>query len=194
LQSVVAAVVLAGGAARRLGGTDKAGVVVGELTLLDRVLRALDAVGTGTVVVVGPQRPTVRPVVWRREEPPGGGPVAGLAAGLESVTDECVFVLAADLPDVAPALPQLLDGLGRADAAILTEGGRRNHLVAVWRTAALRSALSRVGPSAGVPVRALEHAAQVVEVPDGGGWGRDCDSWDDVEAARRDAARREEEM
>ncbi|MEU2654288.1 DUF6457 domain-containing protein [Streptomyces sp. NPDC007325] len=73
------AVVLAGGAARRLGGVDKPGVRVGGRALLDRVLAA--CAGAGRTVVVGDPRPTVRPVRWTREQPAGTGPVAALDAG-----------------------------------------------------------------------------------------------------------------
>ncbi|NGO81562.1 NTP transferase domain-containing protein [Streptomyces sp. YC504] len=77
------AVVLAGGAAKRLGGVDKPAVQVGGRALLDRVLTACAA--AGTTVVVAPPRPTLRPVVWAREEPAGGGPLAALAAGVEAL-------------------------------------------------------------------------------------------------------------
>ncbi|MFF3450782.1 NTP transferase domain-containing protein [Streptomyces sp. NPDC002667] len=90
------AVVLAGGAARRLGGEDKPGVRVGGRTLLDRVLAAC-ADATRTVVVAGP-RPTARPVAWAREDPPGGGPLAALDAGLRLTEAPHVLVLSADLP------------------------------------------------------------------------------------------------
>ncbi|MGW4163354.1 DUF6457 domain-containing protein [Streptomyces sp. NPDC004788] len=74
------ALVLAGGSARRLGGADKPGVRVGGRPLLDRVLAGCrDA--RRTVVVASP-RATARPVEWTRENPPGGGPVAALDAGL----------------------------------------------------------------------------------------------------------------
>ncbi|MFD5771575.1 molybdenum cofactor guanylyltransferase, partial [Streptomyces sp. NPDC127049] len=73
------AVVLAGGAARRLGGVDKPGLRVGGRALLDRVLAA--CAGARLTVVVGDPRPTVRPVRWTRERPAGTGPVAALAAG-----------------------------------------------------------------------------------------------------------------
>ncbi|WP_431983865.1 DUF6457 domain-containing protein [Streptomyces qinglanensis] len=77
------ALVLAGGGARRLGGADKPAVTVGGRPLLDRVLAACgDAAAT---VVVGPRRPTCRPVLWAREEPPGGGPLAALQAGLDAL-------------------------------------------------------------------------------------------------------------
>ncbi|MET8097507.1 NTP transferase domain-containing protein [Streptomyces sp. NPDC005236] len=90
------AVVLAGGAARRLGGEDKPGVRVGGRTLLDRVLAAC-ADATRTVVVAEP-RPTARPVEWAREDPPGGGPLAALDAGLRHTRAPYVLVLSADLP------------------------------------------------------------------------------------------------
>lgn len=78
------AVVLAGGRARRLGGVSKPGVVVAGRALLDHVLAAV--AGARQVVVVGPPqlaRPGVTTVL---EDPPDGGPVAGLAAGLAALT------------------------------------------------------------------------------------------------------------
>nr|WP_107437407.1 DUF6457 domain-containing protein [Streptomyces qinglanensis] len=66
-----------------MDGADKPAVTVGGRPLLDRVLTACgDAAAT---VVVGPRRPTCRPVLWAREEPPGGGPLAALQAGLDAL-------------------------------------------------------------------------------------------------------------
>lgn len=107
------AVVLAGGAARRLGGQDKPGVRVGGRTLLDRVLAAC-ADATRTVVVAGP-RPTARPVEWAREDPPGGGPLAALDAGLRHTAAPYVLVLSADLPFLEEkTVRRLLDTLRAA--------------------------------------------------------------------------------
>ncbi|MCL6734732.1 DUF6457 domain-containing protein [Streptomyces neyagawaensis] len=104
------AVVLAGGAARRLGGADKPGVRVGGRALLDRVLAA--CAGARTIVVVADPRPTARPVLWAREEPPGGGPLAALDAGLRRTTAPYVVVLSADLPFLAgETVRRLLDTL-----------------------------------------------------------------------------------
>jgi molybdopterin-guanine dinucleotide biosynthesis protein A len=90
------AIVLAGGAAKRLGGADKPAVSVGGRALLDRVLAACrDA---GRTVVVGGRRPTARPVVWAREEPAGGGPLAALDAGVRHTAADSLLVLSADLP------------------------------------------------------------------------------------------------
>jgi hypothetical protein len=70
--------------------------------------------------------------------------------------------------------------------AVLVDGsGRVNHLAAAWRQDALRAALTQVGDPCGAPVRALTSSARAVHVPDPDGWGRDCDTWADVAAARR---------
>jgi molybdopterin-guanine dinucleotide biosynthesis protein A len=124
-------------------------------------------------------------VTWVREEPPGGGPVAAIAAGVEQVEQHWCLVLAADLPAVAPAVPLLLTAAVHADVAVLATAGRRNHLAAAWRTDALRGAVSALDAVTGAAARQLFTAVDVVEVPDDREWGRDCDTWDDVERARR---------
>lgn len=180
------AIVLAGGRAARLGGADKPGIEVGGSSLLDRVLGALAE--AGRVVVVGPQRPVARPVVWCREEPAGAGPVAALAAGRAHVSADTVLTLAADLPLIAPAVPILLAALAgsAADCAALLDGhGRLNYLAAAWRRASLDRALASIGDPIGASMRALVSTAELITVPDTAGWGMDCDTWDDVDAARR---------
>ncbi len=189
---MVDVIVLAGGAGRRLGGADKPSVEVAGRSLLAHVVAAAAALQPARVVVVGPARDLDADVVWCRESPPGGGPVAALAAALPHVTGDEVAVLAADLPTVGPALPRLRDALAAAPdhvavCALVDAGGRVNHLAALWRTAALRAAVAEVGGPAGVAMRRLVATVEVITVPDTGGWGRDCDTWDDIAAARRDA-------
>ncbi|MEV4319925.1 NTP transferase domain-containing protein [Actinocrispum sp. NPDC049592] len=78
-----AAIIFAGGKATRLGGVDKVMLRVNGQTLLER---SLDAVtGADPIVVVGPRRDIQAPVVWVREDPPGAGPLAALAAGLAAL-------------------------------------------------------------------------------------------------------------
>jgi molybdopterin-guanine dinucleotide biosynthesis protein A len=183
------AVVLAGGAARRLGGADKPGLRVGARALLDRVLTA--CAGAGTTVVVADRRPTARPVRWAREEPPGGGPVAALEAGLRHTTAEHAVVLSADLPFLRPdTLQRLLTALGDtgADGALLTDAdGRDQPLVAAYRTAVLRRELTTLaaGPDGltGLPLRRLTGALSLTRVPDPLA-SFDCDTWDDLVNAR----------
>ena len=133
------ALVLAGGTGRRLGGADKPGLVVGGRTLLDRVLAACE--GAARTVVVGPERPSYRPVLWTREEPVGGGPVAALAAGLELVTSDTVVLLAADLPFLDH---ELVDLLGDNPGSVTVTDGRPQWLCGGWSAAVLREALEDV--------------------------------------------------
>lgn len=135
------AIVLAGGRAARLGG-DKPNVHVGGQRLLDHVLGATTR--ARRVVVVGPDdllasrdstggpvtsgRFASTPVTSTgrvsvaREDPPFGGPVAGLAAGLarlaehsetdtDTDTDDAptpVLLLACDVPLAPGLVPDLL--------------------------------------------------------------------------------------
>lgn len=188
------AVVLAGGTGRRLGGVDKGGLVVAGLPLLDRVLLA--AAAARHTVVVGEARPTVREVRWTREDPPGGGPLAGLAAGISELDgvaqgddDELpVIVLATDLPWLRPAdLDRLIAVLAAdpaAEAAVFSDpDSRLQPLAAAYRMRSIRAALAAVRPVHGKPVKLVLHALAVVTVPDLGAAG-DCDTPDQLAAAR----------
>ncbi|KPI23219.1 MobA-like NTP transferase domain containing protein [Actinobacteria bacterium OK074] len=183
------AVVLAGGGARRLGGADKPGVRVGGRALLDRVLGA--CAGTAVIVVVAAPRPTARPVRWAREEPPGAGPVAALAAGLAATTAAHVVVLSADLPFLdAPTVGRLLATLraSGAEGVLLTDAdGRDQPLVAAYRAAALRRELAALaagpGTLVGLPLRRLTGGLDLTRIPDPVA-SLDCDTWDDIAAAR----------
>lgn len=180
------AVLLAGGSGRRLGGVDKPGLDVGGSTLLDRARRAVE--GAGTVVVVGPPRDLPADVVQLREDPPGGGPAAALAAGLAAVTAPVVAVLAADLPQVSGGLVRSLReaAAGHDGAILVDDDGRDQVLTGVWSSAALRGAAAGQDLH-GRPLRALLDGLDVVRVPaaDVGldGWA-DCDTAEDLQRAR----------
>ena len=188
------AVVLAGGTARRFGGaTDKVALEVEGTPLLDRVL--VGCAGARTTIVVGPRRPTRRPVSWVREQPPGGGPVAAVAAALPSVTADRVLLLAADLPFFEPAtaavLLRELDGDLDADAAVLVDAdGRDQPLAAAYRTAPLLAALRALGDPAGLPLRRLVGGLATRRIADADGAALDCDTWDDLARARAHARAR----
>lgn len=93
-----AAVVLAGGAGRRLGGAGKPQVPVGGEPMLLRVLAA--ASGAWPTVVVGPPALPLPPGVRRvQEQPPGGGPAAAAAAGLAALPEPAAGLTA--LPEPA---------------------------------------------------------------------------------------------
>ncbi|MEU7281871.1 NTP transferase domain-containing protein [Streptomyces sp. NPDC045431] len=183
-------VVLAGGSAKRLGGVDKPGVSVGGRALLDRVLAACRE--APRVVVVGGRRATVRPVVWAREEPPGGGPVAALAAGLRQVETDTVLVLSGDLPfleegSVRKLTEALRDGTAEGVLSVDAEG-RDQPLVAAYRTEPLRREVALLateyGSLSGLPLRLLTQELDLVRLPLGPLASFDCDTWEDISTAR----------
>jgi molybdopterin-guanine dinucleotide biosynthesis protein A len=184
------AIVLAGGAAKRLGGADKPGVRVGGRSLLDRVLAA--CAGARVTVVVGGRRPTARPVTWAREVPVGGGPLAALDAGMRHTTAESVLVLSADLPFMGETTVASLlaaAGTGTHEGALCTDpDGRDQPLVAVYRAEPLRRELALLatehGRLAGLPLRLLTAELDLARVEAGPLASFDCDTWEDIAAAR----------
>ncbi len=112
-------VILAGGTAKRMGGVSKPDVVVGGKTLLVRAIEEIRAVApSADIVVVAPPKVAIPQGVSRvLEDPPFGGPVAGVAAGFEKLTTlpgyrpgGLVGLLTCD----APLAPRLYPALGRA--------------------------------------------------------------------------------
>ncbi|MFE3145382.1 NTP transferase domain-containing protein [Streptomyces sp. NPDC059218] len=184
------AIVLAGGAAKRLGGADKPGIRVGGRALLDRVLAA--CADAATTVVVGGRRSTVRPVIWTQEEPRGGGPLAALDAGIRRTTAQRVLVLSADLPFLgAETVATLLAaaGEGQRDGALCTDQeGRDQPLVAVYRAEPLRRELALLatehGGLSGLPLRLLTHELDLARVAADPLASFDCDTWEDIASAR----------
>ncbi|GAA5160428.1 molybdenum cofactor guanylyltransferase [Ornithinimicrobium tianjinense] len=152
--TVIDLLILAGGHGERLGGRDKAALEVAGRSLLDRVLEARQLLG-GAVVVVG-DTPVPEGVRRTLEDPPDGGPVAGIAAGLaalaadggaSSAPAEWVAVVAVDQPAAAPAVSALrlvLDELrGRTDAEATGEVARIDDVTAIDDV----DALSHVDPT-----------------------------------------------
>ncbi|WP_236718580.1 molybdenum cofactor guanylyltransferase [Actinoplanes sp. TFC3] len=191
-----AAVVLAGGAARRMGGADKPTIPVAGQPMLTRVLAAVhDAEPRVVVGKVPPDLPVE--VASTSEEPPGGGPVAATAAGLALVPEKVSFValLAADLPlltgEAIDVLRLTVESAPMMQGALYRDAeGRRQTLCGVWRTPALRKALTTLteqrGNLHGASMHALLEHLQFIEVS----WRRpgpppwfDCDTDDDLRTA-----------
>jgi molybdopterin-guanine dinucleotide biosynthesis protein A len=187
------AIIVAGGAARRFGGVDKAVLPVGGVPMIQRVLAAVsDATVT---VVVGPRRTGVPPdVIVVREQPPGGGPVAGLAAALEAAEwPPTVALLAGDLPlFTRDALGDLAAALDNHDGAVFTDSdGREQWLCGLWRTASLQRRIAALPETADQALRGLLRPMDVVRIgsaADPPPWF-DCDTEDDLRRAEEFRAR-----
>lgn len=177
------AIVLTGGTAVRLDGADKASIEVGGRTLLDRALDAL--VDFDDVVVVGPHVITERPVTFRQEDPPHGGPAAGIVAGLSGFPrlPRRIAILAVDLARVTAATFRRLTLEYDADGALLVDTeGRRQPLCGLYDGAMLAAA--GAGDTHGMSMRTFLSTLDLVEVPAIAHEADDVDTWADVRALR----------
>ncbi|WP_019148023.1 molybdenum cofactor guanylyltransferase [Timonella senegalensis] len=190
-------IVLAGGASRRFGGRDKALLDVAGRPFVQVIIDDLAGFSPhGQRVVVGPVRDGVRGTDWTMEDPPGGGPLTGVSAGVQALRDptEWTFVLACDAPFSARALPALWQlaeaAISTVDVVAAVDGdGRFQPLVALYRTGSLDQALESLREGAqgdarlqGLPLRALTAELTRVEVPIPAHLVADCDTPEDFAA------------
>lgn len=186
-------IVLCGGTSRRLGGADKTRASLAGTTVLDHLLDAIPS--TWAVVCVGEERSTTRSVQWCRESPAGGGPVAGVAAGLDHIEQvehlehpgaEVCVVVGGDMPFAAAALPKLVETLHAQPAldAVLASDpdGHTQPLLAAYRCHALRAALPR--EPGGARLMAVVHNLLIETVGCDAGTTLDVDTPEALERAR----------
>ena len=190
----IGAVILTGGSAVRLDGADKASIELGGLTLLEHALGAM--LDVDEVVVVGDPVPTTRPVTFTREDPAGGGPAAGLLAGLGRFArrPDLVVVLAVDMPLVTSStirrLVEAVRGSAAADqftvdgAALIDEVGAVQYLCAAYSLAGLNRVRPSYEEEHGLSMRALISTLRLEHVPAFGPETRDVDTWSDLLAMR----------
>ncbi|TFB77415.1 molybdopterin-guanine dinucleotide biosynthesis protein [Cryobacterium glaciale] len=207
-------IVLAGGRGSRLGGALKPAIEVAGRTLLSRVLDTRPL--ARHVVVVGP--PAARPaagdragaaLIWALEDPPFGGPVAGIAAGLAAlkahgeanadIPADWLLVLACDLPWGADAARLLVVAASALETTsgpetgsaptvdgvhLVDSTGHAQWLAAIYRAPALRAAVHRLGDRVnGASMRDLLAGLNLDGLSDESETGTDVDTWQDVESS-----------
>jgi len=117
---MLAAAIVAGGAARRLDGAAKALLRVGNQRIIDRQLAALQAV-TPTIFIVAPD-PSPYDGLGLRVVPDaiaGAGALGGIYTAIVESPAARTLVLACDMPFVTPALFEALTAAEYADADIV---------------------------------------------------------------------------
>lgn len=192
-------VVLAGGRGSRLGGADKGALVVGGQTLLERLVGGVDLGGDVVVVQPGALPDGLVAAGGRRllvalEDPPDGGPVAGIEAGLVALGQGAaawVAVVAVDQPRAVEALRALaaelpevgeeVDAVSHVDAS-----GHRQWLLALYRSSALAAALDALESTRDTSVRRLVSGLTWAEVERGAEHVGDVDTWEDLAAWTRE--------
>lgn len=175
-------VVLAGGTAARMDGVDKASVELHGRPLLELAVDALlDA--DEVVVVARDSVPTSRPVTFVCEDPPRGGPVAGLLTGVDALLrrPRLIGVLAVDMPRVTSVtMRRLREAADGHDGAFLVDGGGRRQLAGVIRADRLAAVRPDLEGQHGMALHRLLAPLALVEVPADGDEAVDIDSWADL--------------
>lgn len=200
-----AAVIVAGGASRRLNHVPKASLSDGTNTLLGCALEAVAAASPR--VVVGPESlPLPSGVLRTREDPPFSGPAAAIHAGLECIAADCersqvplpewCLILGVDTPRIAPAVQQLIAAARAAEQASVGQSaptdsessagfwgvaeGIYQPLVGIYRFDAIRSVFSTGTTDASVRsfLRRLNPVALQMSAAD----TADVDTWEQAQS------------
>jgi molybdopterin-guanine dinucleotide biosynthesis protein A len=113
----LAAAILAGGQASRMGGRAKSFLVVDGARVIDRQLAVLRTIASELILVANDPAPYAEfglPIV--ADEQAGQGPLAGILAALEAARAPRVLVVACDMPYLdAASLARLVPAPGSAD-------------------------------------------------------------------------------
>ncbi|QRV01717.1 NTP transferase domain-containing protein [Arcanobacterium phocisimile] len=146
---------LGGGRAKRLHGQAKPHLQIGDRSLLTHAIACLEQF-TGNipcVLVSPPDRRIPAKIIQTLEDPPYGGPVAGISAGLaalDRVTKpdndpppnyDFVAIFSADAPLAPLLLPALFNAARGHQGAIASWEGKKNYLVGIYQYSALVSCL-----------------------------------------------------
>lgn len=195
------AIVFAGGRGSRLGGRDKAMLRLAGARLVDRAVDAARSAGAKRIVVVGPTHAFSDGCIGTREEPPFGGPLAALAAGLRALeasgSDGEVLLLSCDLvrpaavvellaaavcddaAAIGPAVAQKVDALVLSDP-----DGHSQWLAGRYSLSALRDGVEALGGDvAGRPLRAALSGLKIRHVPASAQAVADIDTPEDLDRA-----------
>lgn len=141
--ATVTLAILAGGRGSRLGGVDKASLVVGGRTLLERQLTGVGPLAREILVVANDDTlagdPRYRVIL---DPDPHAGVLPALLAALDAATSELLLLIACDMPFVAPGVAEELvrfaDGY---DAVVPDVEGHLQPMLAVYRVEPCRAAI-----------------------------------------------------
>jgi molybdopterin-guanine dinucleotide biosynthesis protein A len=164
---MIAALILAGGAGTRLGGTDKAFLRLNNQPLIAHLLLRLTPQAAQMAISANGDPARFQPfglTVLADGQLAGKGPLAGVAAGLawaKSIGADAVFTIPVDTPFIPK---NVIARLVPAPAVSVWQG-RQHHLVSIWPVDFLPALLDFLSQPGGYKVRdalALVAARQVV--------------------------------
>lgn len=193
------AIVLAGGGGRRLGGVSKSDLQIQGKRFLDQIISTLRAEGVPDerIVVVGPDSVDVpEGIALTFEDPPKGGPGAGIVAGLAALgyqpgdepTGDLALVTTCDAPFSAFARQALAKAVSAPDvdvAAVRDRSGVLQQLLAVYKVDPLLKAIEDAPATHNRAVKKLVAGLRFEPVEVEERAEIDVDTWEDFERLKR---------
>lgn len=160
----LAAAILAGGQARRLGGANKAALEIGGIRIFDRQCDLLHQITTTVFVVGGREGPWIDkgiPVV--PDDIPGAGALGGIYTAIRASPCERTLVVGCDMPFLSVAFLRRLAAV--ADADLVIPRSRRGYepLCALYGKACAPDIRARLDRRA-LEASALPQGVRVAEI------------------------------
>ncbi len=142
-EGLLAAAILAGGLARRMGGLDKAALDVGGRTIGERLLAVLRELAA-PVFVVGERARWPDDVRVVPDEIPGAGALGGIYTAIVASPCERVLVVGCDMPFLSRGFLERLAGTEGADVVIPRSAHGYEPLCAVYTKACAAGIRERI--------------------------------------------------
>jgi molybdopterin-guanine dinucleotide biosynthesis protein A len=163
-QTGLAAAILAGGRAKRLGGADKATLMVGGAQILDRQLDALREVASA-VFVVGRDAPawSKRGLTVVPDDVPDAGALGGIFTAITRSPSERTLVVACDMPFLSAHLFRRMSAEEDADLVIPRSARGYEPLCAIYSRACAGDIRARLARGA-LEAWALPQGVRVAEL------------------------------
>ena len=129
----ITGIVLCGGRSTRMG-QDKASLIFGGETMIERAVRVMHEVADEVIVVARAEQPMPAGVRAVHDPVEDLGPLAGIVAGLLASSTDVNVIVACDMPLVrAAVLRRLAELRGDADICVAVADGHASPLCAVYR-------------------------------------------------------------
>jgi molybdopterin-guanine dinucleotide biosynthesis protein A len=129
----LAGAILAGGAARRMGGTHKGLLPIGKTPIVERELAVLRQIADPVFIVAPDPAPFAHlGVDVVSDRLPGCGALGGIYTAILESAHERVLVVACDMPFLSPALLQYMAAVREADLVVPRSGGGLEPLCAIY--------------------------------------------------------------
>ena len=160
----LAAAILAGGQARRLGGANKAALEIGGIRIFDRQIALLHQITSAVFVVGGDRGPwTDTGIRAVADDMPGTGALGGIYTAIRASPCERTLVVGCDMPFLSAAFLRRLAAVDNADLVIPRSRRGYEPLCAVYGRACARDIHERLARRA-LEASTLPQGVRVAEI------------------------------